>query len=53
MAEKAHPNMPAELTEQIVSISSGTNLVKGTDAHAVASTPPSLAASLSLLKHRI
>lgn len=28
MAEKAHPNMPEELTAQIVSVSSGTNLVK-------------------------
>jgi hypothetical protein len=54
MAEKAHPNMPAELTEQIVSISSGTNLVKGaTEALGLASAPPSLAASLALLKHRI
>lgn len=54
MAEKAHPNMPAELTEQIVSISSGTNLVKGaTEAPGVAPAQPSLAASLSLLKFRI
>ena len=54
MAEKAHPNMPAELTEQIVSISSGTNLVKGaTEALGLASAQPSLAASLKLLKHRI
>jgi uncharacterized protein DUF2800 len=28
MAEKAHPNMPEELTAQIVSVSSGTNLVR-------------------------
>jgi hypothetical protein len=28
MAEKAHPNMPEELTQQIVAVSSGSNLVK-------------------------
>jgi hypothetical protein len=28
MAEKAHPNLPEELTSQIVAVSSGANLVK-------------------------
>lgn len=57
MAEKAHPNMPAELTEQIVSISSGTNLVRGNPPVTVAlpEGAPKMArlmANLETLKYR-
>jgi len=36
MAEKAHPNLPQELREQIVAVSSGLNLVRMTEAEAEA-----------------
>jgi hypothetical protein len=57
MAEKAHPNMPAELTEQIVSVSSGTNLVRGNSPAPVAlpsgaSTIERLMANFETLKYR-
>ena len=60
MAEKAHPNMPEELTAQIVSVSSGTNLVrlKGDEPQAVeapeseAKPMDKLMANLNLLQFR-
>lgn len=60
MAEKAHPNMPEELTAQIVSVSSGTNLVRltGDEPQAVKALEPEakpmdkLMANFELLKYR-
>jgi hypothetical protein len=57
MAEKAHPNLPQELRDQIVAVSSGTNLVKGDPAPAVVLKPEAskterLRANLNLLKYR-
>ena len=54
MAEKAHPNMPEELTKQIVAVSSGSNLVRGEATHVIAApdAPPmaKLVANLQLKK---
>ena len=54
MAEKAHPNMPEELQQQIIAVSSGSNLVRGESPHKVlapdASPMAKLAANLSLKK---
>lgn len=60
MAEKAHPNMPEELTAQIVAVSSGTNLVrlKGDEPQVVKALEPEakpmdkLMANFELLKYR-
>jgi hypothetical protein len=60
MAEKAHPNMPEELIEQIVAVSSGTNLVrlKPGEASTVRALEPEakpmdkLMANFGLLKFR-
>ncbi len=52
--EKKNPALYERLADQVVAVSSGTNLVKGaTEALGAATAQPSLAASLSLLKHRI
>lgn len=55
MAEKAHPTLPAELREQIVAVSSGTNLVRDTSAprESTAPTGPSLEGALKNLIYRI
>ena len=55
MAEKAHPNLPAELREQIVAVSSGTNLVRGSSAarESIAPSGPSLEGALKNLIYRI
>ena len=54
MAENEHPNLPQELRDQIVAVSSGTNLVRGNAPHAVtapdASPMARLVANLNLKK---
>jgi hypothetical protein len=57
MAEKAHPNLPKELADEIVSVSSGTNLVRGKSAVHVAlpsdaSKVERLMANFELLNYR-
>jgi hypothetical protein len=53
MAEKAHPNMPQELTEQIIAVSSGSNLVRGETPAQVTTAKPSLGNALRNLIHRV
>lgn len=56
MAEKAHPNLPQELRDRIVAVSSGTNLVRGEAPVVVhkpeASNMEKLMANFKLMKHR-
>lgn len=53
MAEKEHPNLPQELRDQIVSISSGTNLVRGKGPVQVTEAPSSLGGALRNLIYRV
>ena len=53
MAEKAHPNMPQELTEQIIAVSSGSNLVRGETPAQVTTAKPTLGNALRNLIHRV
>jgi hypothetical protein len=52
MAEEAHPNLPDELRQQIVAVSSGSNLVRGVDNTVYEATPLSLQDKVNLLKLR-
>lgn len=59
MAEKAHPNLPEELTSLIVAVSSGSNLVRSKSKPQAAGValkseaePSGLMKTFALLKHR-
>jgi hypothetical protein len=53
MAEKAHPNLPQELRDEIVAVSSGTNLVRDDNpSPRVEATPPTLQSALRNLIYR-
>ena len=56
MAEKAHPKLPQEIVDQIVAISSGTNLVRDPSyiegSERVESTKPALSSALKNLVYR-
>ena len=54
MAEKAHPNLPPEITSHIVAISTGTNLVRDDNpSPRVEKTKPTLQSALRNLIYRI
>ena len=57
MAEKAHPNLPQELRDRIVAVSSGSNLVRGEAPDTVNVKPEAtkterLMANFKLMQHR-
>ena len=56
MAEKEHPNLPKELRDQIVAVSSGVNLVRGNAPKVLepegATKTERLKANIALMQHR-
>jgi hypothetical protein len=50
--EKQHKDLYGRIDDQVVAVSSGTNLVRGDNAAPVAIAQPPLAASLAMLKYR-